>query len=162
MIRRFCWSRTQELAAQPVGGAAYPFLACMFKQGFLVICAAVVVFGGGLLIGHFATTKWPGPAKWIGADEPVDSVVLGKLKNELHLTPEQTARLTPVITAACSDLRLLSEERRARKLELLDDISTTIAPELTPDQQRRLDAEEAEWQKPRTGEAQPASIVALF
>ncbi|HEX4086821.1 MAG TPA: hypothetical protein VHY22_18045 [Chthoniobacteraceae bacterium] len=151
---------SMETAGKPTSLSVYPFLPCMLKQAAFILFG-IAVFGGGLLIGHFATTQWPGSGSWFGAEKPVDAVALQKLKDELHLTPAQAARIAPVITAACTDLRLLSEERRARRLELLDDISATIAPELTADQQRHLEQFEAE-SRDHTGSKRDQRIVALF
>ena len=153
-------SDARQNAGRPTSAAAYPFLRCMLKQAALIVFG-FAVFGGGLMIGHFATTQWPGPRSWFGVEAPVDAVALEKLKDELHLTPAQEARVAPVITAACTDLRLLSEENRARRLEMLDDITATIAPDLTPDQQRRLEQFQEE-SRDHTGVKRDQRIVALF
>jgi hypothetical protein len=145
---------------RPIATTAHPFFSGLLKQTFLRV-AAVSIFLGGLFIGHVAATAWPGPGEWFGANRPLDAVVLDKMKSELRLTPAQTVRIAPVITAACSDMRLLSEERRAGRLALLDEVSASIAPELTPDQQRRLDAVQAEWQK-RPSAKRDQRIVSLF
>ena len=91
-------------------------------------------------------TAWPRPGQLVWERAPVDTEAMEKLSSELDLTPEQTARIEPIITAACTDLRLLAEEHRAERLALMDEIGATIAPELTEDQQRRIEALEEEWQ----------------
>jgi hypothetical protein len=123
--------------------------------------AAAVLFAGGAAAGMFATTSWPGPVSWFGQDEALDGIVLKKLTTELDLTPAQTARIAPIVASACADLRMLSEERRARRLELMDEVSTSIAPELTADQQRRLEDLQAEWQN-RPTVKRDMRIVALY
>lgn len=146
-------------ARRAMATIVHPFFSSMVKQT-LLIAGACVVFLGGIFIGHFATsTIRPGTGRWL--DKPVDAVVLEKFRSELHLTPAQTARLAPVIAAACADLRILSEERHAQRLELLDEIAASIAPELNPDQQRRLEALEAERQN-RPPAKRDQRIVALF
>jgi hypothetical protein len=120
-----------------------------------------VLFVGGLFAGHFATTAWPGPGDWLGSDKPLEKVVLDKLKSELRLTPGQTLEIEPIIAASCANLRMLSEERRARRLAILDEIGTGIAPDLTDDQRQRLDALEAQWQN-RPVVKRDERIVALF
>jgi hypothetical protein len=132
----------------------------MLKRIFL-IAGGIVLFLGGLGAGHFATTTWPGPGSWFCAGRPLEAVVLDKMKSELDLTPAQMARIGPVISSACSDLRLVSEERHADRLALMDEISATIAPDLSADQQRRLQALEAELQH-RTSVKRDMRIVALY
>ncbi len=124
---------------------AHPLFRGIIKQP-LLLAGAVITFLGGLLTGHLATALWPDPQNWFGSDKPVQAVVLNKLTRELALTPAQTNRIAPVIALSCANLRLLSEERRARRLALMDEIGTTIAPDLTPAQRLRLDDLEAEWQ----------------
>lgn len=86
--------------------AAYPFCHAMLKQALLAV-AGIALFVGGGFAGHFATTDWPGPVNWFG--RPLDAVVLEKLTTELQLTPDQAARVAPVIKDACSDMRMISE-----------------------------------------------------
>jgi hypothetical protein len=132
----------------------------MVKQSIRVV-AGVLILLAGIGIGDFATTGWPGPTTWLGYDEPVDSVVMQKLQKELRLGPDQTARIGPIVTASCAELRLISEQRRAERLEMLDEIGTSIAPYLSADQQSRLDDLEAGWQhRPQVKRDQ--RIVALY
>ena len=140
------------------GGTAYPFFACMLRQAAILVAAAAL-FAGGIYAGNFATLTWPG--QWFGSHTPLDQAVLGKLKSELDLTPDQVARLTPVITAACADIRLVSEENRAERLAVLDEISTSIAPDLSADQQRKLEALETEL-RTRPVVKRDLRVVALF
>jgi hypothetical protein len=132
----------------------------MVKQTLLVVAAAFV-FLGGISAGLFATTNWAGPENWFGSEKPLDAVVVEKLKNELQLTPEQTARVSPIISAACANLRFISEERRAQRLALMDEISANIAPELTSGQRRRLEDLDAEWQN-RPTVKRDQRIAALY
>jgi hypothetical protein len=140
--------------------AAYPFIACMFKQA-LVIAGISTLFGAGLLAGIYATTTWPDPGNWIGTRQPVEIEVLGKLTSELALTPEQVGRIQPIIQMACADMREASEEGRAERLAVLDEIGTTISPALNADQQHRIETLEAEWQA-RTPQKRQMRIVALY
>lgn len=140
------------------GVSAYPFCWCMARQVLVVVLGALL-FAGGIYAGHFATIAWPGT--WAVKEDHLDAVVLDKLKSELHLTPEQTARITPVIAAACTNLQQASEERRAERLAVMDEISTTIAPQLSPDQQKKLNALDLEMQN-RVPVKRGMRIVALF
>jgi len=106
-------------ARRRMAAAAYPFYACMIKQGFL-LAAAAVLFAGGIYFGHVATTQWPGPGHWFAGGRPVDTEVMEKLTAELDLTPGQRQQIAPIVKAACANLRLLSEQNRAQRLEALD------------------------------------------
>jgi hypothetical protein len=97
----------------------------------------------------------------MGAEMPVEAAVMGKLKTELGLTPKETEQIEPVIAAACTNLRLVSEEQRAERLALMDEIGATIGPDLSPEQQRKLEAMEGELQN-RTPVKRDMRIVALF
>jgi hypothetical protein len=132
----------------------------MIKQ-ILVLAGAVILFLGGLVAGNLATTVWPGPGNWFGSGKPLEAEVLDKLKSELHLTPAQTGQIAPIIAASCANLRLLSEESRARRLTVFDEIGVTIAPGLSPGQRRRLEDLEAEWQNRRSVK-HDERIVALY
>lgn len=145
----------QLIATKP-----HPYFSIVVRRTLSII-AGLVLFAGGIFAGIFATTSWPGPESWFGADEALDGIVLKKLDAELNLTPAQTARIAPIVASACADLRMLSEERRTRRLELMDEVSTSIAPELTADQQRRLDELQAEWQS-RPTVKRDMRIVALY
>jgi len=147
-------------APRQIATTAHPLFCGMLKQT-LLLTGAVIVFLAGLLAGHLATTVWPHPENWFGSGRPLQAVVLEKLKGELRLTPAQTARIAPVIAASCANLRLLSEESRARRLALLDEIGVTIAPDLSSQQRRRLEDLEAEWQN-RPSLKHNERIVALY
>jgi hypothetical protein len=132
----------------------------MMKQALLVAGAAVL-YVGGILAGHFATTGWPGPNRWLWAEAPTNMEALNKLKSELDLSPEQAARIAPIVAEACEKMRVASEEHRAQRLELMDEVSTTIWPDLSPNQQKKLEAMETEMQK-RIPVKSDMRIVALF
>jgi hypothetical protein len=152
--------RLGSSASRPVATTAHPLFSNMVKQSVRVL-AGVLLFLAGIGIGDFATTAWPGPSTWLGYDEPVATVVMQKLQKELRLTPDQVARISPIVTASCTELRLISEQRRAQRLEMLDEIGTSIAPYLSADQQSRLDDLEADWQhRPQVKRDQ--RIVALY
>jgi hypothetical protein len=145
---------------RPLATIAHPLFSGLIRRP-LLMAASVILFLSGLFAGHFATTAWPGAGNWFGSEKPVDQVVLDKLNTELRLTPAQTARITPIITASCTDLRILSEEGRAQRLAVLDEVGATIAPDLSDDQQRRLESVQAEWQT-HPPVKRDQRIVALF
>jgi hypothetical protein len=129
-----------------ISTTTHPVFCGIIKQP-LLLAAAVIIFLAGLIAGRLAAPLWRGPQYWFSSGKPVESVVLAKLQRELQLTPAQTERIAPFIALSCAKLRLLSEESRARRLALMDEIGATIAPDLTTTQRRRLEELEAEWQK---------------
>jgi hypothetical protein len=143
-----------------IATTAHPLFCSLVRQT-LLLAGGVIVFLGGVVLGNLLTAAWGGPGNWFGSEKPLQAAVLDKLKNELRLTPVQTARIGPIIAVSCADLRLVSEQSRARRLEVLDEIGATIGPELNDDQRRRLEDLEAEWQK-RPQAKRDERIVALF
>jgi len=152
--------KTASEQCRPVATTPYPFLESMIK--LTVLCmAAVVLFGAGIWTGWLAVFVWPAKQSFLKQDQHLETRVLEKLKSELKLDPSQVARVTPIVNAACNDFRMLAEERKARRLEILDEISTTIAPDLNSDQQKRLEALEEEWRLHRS-QKDSQRVVALF
>lgn len=145
---------------RPIAKTTHPLFSGMLSKT-LLLAGAVIVFLGGFLSGRLATTAWPDPLYWFGSGKPLQSVVLDKLQTELRLTPAQTAQIRPIIAGTCANLRLVSEESRAQRLALLDEIGATIAPDLTDTQRHRLEDLEAEWQH-RPTVKRDERIVALY
>jgi hypothetical protein len=145
---------------RPETPISYPLLARVVKR-VLVTGGAVVLFGSGIFAGHFATTTWPGPVNWYDPGKPLAGVVLDKLKWQLRLTPAQTAQIAPIVNDACANLRMVSEESRAGRLALLDEVGASIEPDLSAGQEERLEDLQAEWQN-RPTIKRDVRIVALY
>jgi hypothetical protein len=132
----------------------------MARQALLLICATLLL-AGGIYAGWLMTMTFPNAGNWLGGNRPVDTVVMANLTQELSLTAAQAEKIKPIVTSACASLRMLSEEGRAQRLEVMDDVNLTIAQDLTSDQRSRLDALATEMQQ-RPPIKRDMRIVALF
>jgi len=152
--------QAQRDTAHLIATRPHPYFSILVRRALSLIAAALL-FAGGIAAGLYATTAWPGPSGWFGPEDAVDGMVLKKLTAQLDLTPKQTAKVAPIVASACTDLRIIGEERRAESLEVMDELSTSIAPELTADQQQRLEGLQSEWQN-RPTVKRDMRIVALY
>ncbi len=75
------------------------------------------------------------------------STLMGILKSELSLTPEQTRRVEPVVRRACEEYRGLMLETVQRVSGLVRTANARLARELTPAQAERLQQLEAERER---------------
>jgi hypothetical protein len=60
------------------------------------------------------------------------------LKRALDLTPEQAAKISPVVDATSAKLEAIRVETAQRVRNTMDDAERQILPELTADQQQKL------------------------
>jgi len=74
------------------------------------------------------------------------STLMDILKSELELTPEQVARIEPLVSQACEQYRALTLETVQRVAQLVQAANERIARELTPEQATRLKRLEEERQ----------------
>jgi hypothetical protein len=139
---------------------AYPFYISMLRFTFRSV-GTVMLFAAGIGAGLFATIAWPGPDAWLSLRQPVETVAMKKLTAQLDLTPDQATKIEPIIHSACQEMLWISQEGRADRLNLMDEVANSIQPDLTPAQQTRLEALQSEMQnRPTTRRDQ--RIVALY
>ena len=62
-----------------------------------------------------------------------------RLENRLALTPEQIAKVDPIIDSSVRDIRSIRMESAQRVVKVLDDSYAQISAVLTPDQRTKLD-----------------------
>lgn len=60
------------------------------------------------------------------------------LRRALDLTPEQSAKIAPIIDATSAKLEAIRVETAQRVRNAMDESEQQIAPELTPEQQKKL------------------------
>ncbi len=73
--------------------------------------------------------------------------LMGILKSELKLTPDQTRRVEPLVQRACKEYRGVVLETAQRVGNLVQNANARIARELTPAQAQRLRQLETERQE---------------
>ena len=96
---------------------------------YLVAVTAVAALGlGGLAIGGGK----PGPAG--------HRVGLEYLTKSLDLTPDQQAKVQPILDQAKPQLTAIHEDAAAKTRTVITNAVAQIRPLLTPEQQKKLDA----------------------
>jgi Spy/CpxP family protein refolding chaperone len=60
------------------------------------------------------------------------------LRRALDLTPEQAAKIAPIVDASSAKLESIRVETAQRVRNAMEDSERQIAPELTPEQQKKL------------------------
>ncbi len=66
---------------------------------------------------------------------------LEEMTQSLNLTPDQQAKVTPVIDQAKPQLRAIHQEAMTKAKAVIENSLTQIRPVLTPEQQTKLDAQ---------------------
>lgn len=64
----------------------------------------------------------------------------GHLQEALDLTPEQAAKIAPIVDATSAKLEAIRVETAERVRQVMEESKTEIAPQLTPEQQKKLQA----------------------
>ena len=72
------------------------------------------------------------------------------LRRALDLTPEQAAKIAPVVDATSAKLEAIRVETAQRVRSAMDEAERQITPELTPDQQKKLTKMKSQHQRMMT------------
>jgi Spy/CpxP family protein refolding chaperone len=97
----------------------------------LILIAALTVAGFG-----FAQPPPGGPHGSFGHHNPLE-----EMSESLNLTPEQKAKVRPIIDQAKPQLKQIHEEAMTKAKSVMDASIAQIRPLLTPEQQTKLDAQ---------------------
>lgn len=102
----------------------------------------LVVFAGGLVIGVVADRLWmmhhgPGPHRL--AVHVITARVLGRLDDELHLTPQQHDEVKKILDAHAARIQAISEGMHPQIRQEVERNNDEIARLLTPEQRQKFD-----------------------
>jgi Spy/CpxP family protein refolding chaperone len=100
------------------------------KQSLMLI-AALTIAGYG-----FAQPPPGGPHGGFGHHNPLE-----EMSDSLNLTPEQKAKVQPIIDQARPQLKAIHEEAMTKAKSVVDNSISQIRPLLTAEQQTKLDAQ---------------------
>jgi protein CpxP len=64
---------------------------------------------------------------------------LERMTDDLNLTPDQKAKIQPILDQARPQLEQIHREAMEKTKALMDNVRTQIRPMLTPEQQKKLD-----------------------
>jgi Spy/CpxP family protein refolding chaperone len=119
------------------------------KRNVITLAALVAIISGGFVIAqgppkgggapaNARTNTGPGAAP-IAPQGPRGEYMLGKLAERLNLTPEQKAKVQPVIDQARPQFQQIREEAVQKMRSVMEGTMAQIRPVLTPEQQGKLD-----------------------
>jgi periplasmic protein CpxP/Spy len=96
---------------------------------------------GALSLGSFAFAQEPGSG---GKDQRggrggLHRNSLQRTTEQLNLTPEQKAKVQPIIDQATPQLETIHREAMQKSKAVMDNAMSQIRPLLTPDQQKKFD-----------------------
>lgn len=105
-----------------------------------ILVALVAIFGAGAYSGHIVTVNAVKRevAKRADVDEYTHRTI-EKLRDELGLTPEQVMKIEEPVQKAGRQLKQEYSDTLTRIVEILDEASQEIRPELTQDQETEYD-----------------------
>ena len=107
------------------------------KRNFLTLTAAGLIVLGGFAFVQAQGRHGGGPrGHW-----------LEQLTEGLNLTPDQQAKVQPIIDQAQPQIVAIHREAMQKMKAVVDNTASQIRPLLTPEQQKKLD----DNQKPRQG-----------
>jgi Spy/CpxP family protein refolding chaperone len=98
------------------------------KRNFLTLTATGLVVLGSFVMVQ-AQERYGG----------VRGRVLEQLTEGLNLTPDQKAKVRPIIDQAQPQVAAIHREARQKMTAVIDSTASQIRPLLTPEQQKRLD-----------------------
>jgi Spy/CpxP family protein refolding chaperone len=97
---------------------------------------------GALSLGNFAFAQGPSggnPDQRGGRGGGNRHAVLEKTTQELNLTPEQKAKVQPIIDQTNPQIQTIRRDAEQKIKTLVDNAMAQIRPMLTPEQQKMLD-----------------------
>ena len=99
------------------------------KRNFLTLAAA-----GLIVLGGFALVQAQGPGGGGGRGHGVERLTEG-----LNLTPDQQAKVKPIIDQAQPQVAEIHREAMQKMKAVMASVASQIRPLLTPEQQKKLD-----------------------
>ncbi len=108
----------------------------------------LLVFLAGAVMGSLAG-NWLGHGLFFGPPRrgALAQHMSERLRNELNLTSEQSAKIAPIIKQAASKLEAIRTDAGHRVHQTLTETNLQISPELTPEQRTKLAALEERHRK---------------
>jgi Spy/CpxP family protein refolding chaperone len=103
------------------------------KRNFLTLAAAGVVALGGFAVAQ-PETGHDGGARWRG-----HGFALERLTEGLNLTPDEQAKVQPIIDQAKPQIAAIHREAMQKMKAVMDSTTSQIRPLLTPEQQKKFD-----------------------
>lgn len=115
-----------------------------WKQIFV---AAAVSFVLGTAFGRWQQTQQM-RERWHHRESRVEWI-LKRMDSKIHFTADQRQKVEVILKNASPKMDAIHEEMMPKMEAVRQQVRTEILPLLTPDQQKKFDEMETEWQKRR-------------
>jgi hypothetical protein len=109
--------------------------------------AFLLVFVAGVTSGFFGTFHFRRHFLGPPHSGDVNERMREHLRRALDLTPEQSTKISPIVDATTTKLEAIRIETAERVRAVMEESKRAIAPELSPDQQKKLEKLEAEHRR---------------
>ena len=110
------------------------------RSRWLTAAALVVIFLAGAVTGWLVGLSMRHPHFRPPRRDDMVAHMRARLTRDLALTPQQSARIDPLITQSAQELDRIRRESDERVVRVIDDMQAKLAGELTPDQTTKLAA----------------------
>src|ERR1700682_3725129 len=108
------------------------------KRNLLTFAAVGAIALGGFAVVQAENSDQGGPGgRWHGHGQ---GFALGHLTKSLNLTPDQQAKVQPLIDQARPQIIAIHKDAMEKTHAIMDKTMSQIRPILTPDQQTKFDA----------------------
>ncbi len=104
-----------------------------------LVVALVVVFLAGVATGLFAGARHAHFRFIMHHSEKTGDRMRRHLERQLHLTPDQTGQVGPIIDRAAEQLEVIRKETSTRVARTMGQAHDEMVPFLTPEQRQRLE-----------------------
>jgi Spy/CpxP family protein refolding chaperone len=105
-----------------------------------VILAFTGIFLAGILVGGLVTLRWgKNMAQRLPMSEQYGPQLMRRLVTQLDLTPEQQAKIKPIVDQAAQELRQLRRTTQRTSASVIERMQGEIAAQLTPEQKVKYD-----------------------
>ncbi len=107
------------------------------KRNLLTFAAVGAIALGGFAVAQAENGAWGGQSgRWHGHGQ---GFALGHLTKSLNLTPDQQAKVQPLIDQARPQIIAIHKDAMEKTHAIIDKTMSQIRPILTPDQQKKFD-----------------------
>ncbi len=107
------------------------------KRNLLTFAAVGAIALGGFAVAQAENGAWGGQGgRWHGHGQ---GFALAHLTKSLNLTPDQQAKVQPMIDQARPQIIAIHKDAMEKTHTIIDKTMSQIRPTLTPDQQKKFD-----------------------
>jgi hypothetical protein len=114
------------------------------SRSWRLVFYATLIFGAGLFIGVLAGPHLARPFLRPPTSAEMSSRILARLQSRLALTPDQAAKVKPIVEQTASQIDAIRDATTKQIADHIAESNAKIAAFITPEQKAKLDQLEAE------------------